>query len=144
MAVNVHVHTTHRQFTNGLEVVGVEGHTVGECLNHLVKQFPAMEKAGLPSGCVAPNGSVRDRSGGMRQETNFISLKLFLPRHTLLRHCYNHHHSGRYGVVKLRALLVFIVIIGFAVMFTMHARSQTQVTLNASKDNTLYRIPQGA
>ena len=113
-------------------------------LHGCVGEFPAMEKAGLPSGCVAPNGSVRDRSGGMRQETNFISLKLFLPRHTLLRHCYNHHHSGRYGVVKLRALLVFIVIIGFAVMFTMHARSQTQVTLNASKDNTLYQDSAGS
>jgi molybdopterin converting factor small subunit len=44
MAVNVHVHKTHRQFTNGLEVVPVEGKTVGECLNHLVRQFPGMEK----------------------------------------------------------------------------------------------------
>ena len=45
MAVKVNIHTTHRQFTNGLEVVAVEGSTVGECLNHLVKQFPGMEKA---------------------------------------------------------------------------------------------------
>jgi molybdopterin converting factor small subunit len=45
MAVRVHVHTTHRQFTNGLEVVSVEGNTVGECLNQLIKQFPGMEKA---------------------------------------------------------------------------------------------------
>jgi len=45
MAVRVHVHTTHRQFTNGLEVVAVEGNTVGECLNQLIKQFPKMEKA---------------------------------------------------------------------------------------------------
>jgi molybdopterin converting factor small subunit len=28
-----------------LEVVAVEGNTVGECLNHLIKQFPGMEKA---------------------------------------------------------------------------------------------------
>ena len=33
------------QFTNGQEVVTVEGNTVGECLSHLIKQFPAMEKA---------------------------------------------------------------------------------------------------
>jgi len=45
MPVKVHVHTTHRQFTNGLEVVAVEGSTVGECLNHLIRQFPGMEKA---------------------------------------------------------------------------------------------------
>ena len=45
MPVNVHIHTTHRQFTNGMEVVPVEGNTVGECLNHLIKEFPGMEKA---------------------------------------------------------------------------------------------------
>lgn len=45
MSVKVHIHATHRQFTNGLEVVAVEGSTVGECLNHLIKQFPGMEKA---------------------------------------------------------------------------------------------------
>jgi molybdopterin converting factor small subunit len=45
MAVNVHLHATHRQFTQGSEVVAVEGRTVGECLNHLIKQFPGMEKA---------------------------------------------------------------------------------------------------
>ncbi len=45
MAVNVHIHKTHRPFTNGLEVVPVEGKTVGECLNHLIRQFPEMEKA---------------------------------------------------------------------------------------------------
>jgi molybdopterin converting factor small subunit len=45
MSVNVHIHTTHRQFTNGLKVVPVEGSAVGECLNQLIKQFPGMEKA---------------------------------------------------------------------------------------------------
>jgi len=45
MAVKVYIHTTHRQFTNGLEVIPVEGNTVGECLNHLIRQFPGMEKA---------------------------------------------------------------------------------------------------
>jgi molybdopterin converting factor small subunit len=45
MSAKVHVHTTHRQFTNGLEVVAVEGKTVRECLDHLIKQFPGMEKA---------------------------------------------------------------------------------------------------
>ena len=45
MAVKVHIHATHRQYTNGLEVVEVAGGTVGECLNHLIKQYPGMEKA---------------------------------------------------------------------------------------------------
>jgi molybdopterin converting factor small subunit len=45
MPINIHIHITHRQFTNGLEVVSVEGKTVGECLNHLIQQFPGMEKA---------------------------------------------------------------------------------------------------
>jgi molybdopterin converting factor small subunit len=45
MSVKVHIHTAHRQYTNGLEVVEVKGNTVGDCLNHLVQQFPRMEKA---------------------------------------------------------------------------------------------------
>jgi len=45
MPVKVHIHATHRQYTNGLEVVEVAGGTVGECLNHLIKQYPGMEKA---------------------------------------------------------------------------------------------------
>jgi len=45
MAVRIHIHTTHRQFTNGSEMVTVDGNTVGECLSHLIEQFPGMEKA---------------------------------------------------------------------------------------------------
>ncbi len=45
MPIKVHVHATHRRFTGGQEVVLVEGKTVGECLNHLIEQFPGMEKA---------------------------------------------------------------------------------------------------
>lgn len=45
MAVNVHLHATHRQFTNGREVVAVEGNTIGECLSHLIGMYPQMEKA---------------------------------------------------------------------------------------------------
>ncbi len=33
-----------RSFTNNMEVVKVNGSTVGECLNHLVKQFHGMKK----------------------------------------------------------------------------------------------------
>ena len=45
MPIRVHIHTTHRQLTNGLDVVSVEGKTVGECLSHLVQQYPGIEKA---------------------------------------------------------------------------------------------------
>jgi len=45
MAVKVHIHATHRQFTNGLKIVAAEGNTVGECLEQVIKQFPGMEKA---------------------------------------------------------------------------------------------------
>jgi len=45
MPVKVHIHITHRQFTNGLDVVPTEGNTVGECLHYLIRQYPAMEKA---------------------------------------------------------------------------------------------------
>lgn len=33
-----------KQFTDNQEVVKAEGSTVGECLDHLVKQFPGIEK----------------------------------------------------------------------------------------------------
>jgi molybdopterin converting factor small subunit len=45
MAITVHLHATHRQYTGGLETVNVEGNTVGQCLSHLVKQFPGLENA---------------------------------------------------------------------------------------------------
>ena len=45
MAVRVNIHKTHRQFTNGLAVVEVEGRTVGDCLKELVGKFPSMKQA---------------------------------------------------------------------------------------------------
>ena len=44
MVAKIHVHPTHLQYTNGLEVIAVEGNTVGECLKQLIKQFPEMDK----------------------------------------------------------------------------------------------------
>lgn len=44
MGVKVKIHRTHRRFTNGLEVVEVEGKTVGDCLEHLVKQYPGIRE----------------------------------------------------------------------------------------------------
>ena len=44
MSIKINIHRTHRQFTNGLEIVEVEGNTVGTCLDNLVRQFPGMGK----------------------------------------------------------------------------------------------------
>jgi molybdopterin converting factor small subunit len=45
VGAKIHIHKTHRQFTNGLEVVEVQGSTVGECLKDLMRQHPGMEKS---------------------------------------------------------------------------------------------------
>ena len=42
MGIKIHIHKTHRQYTNGQDSVDVEGNTVGHCLDDLVHQFPAM------------------------------------------------------------------------------------------------------
>ena len=44
MSIKINIHRTHRQFTNGLDIVEVDGNTVGACLDNLVRQFPDMEK----------------------------------------------------------------------------------------------------
>ncbi len=44
MGVKVNIHKTHRTYTDGLEVVEVEGGTVGDCLKHLVQQYPGMKE----------------------------------------------------------------------------------------------------
>jgi len=45
MSVKVNIFYPHlQQFTHQQEVVHVEGDTVGECLGHLVKQFPGIEQ----------------------------------------------------------------------------------------------------
>ncbi|MBC8458730.1 MAG: MoaD/ThiS family protein [Deltaproteobacteria bacterium] len=44
MGIKVHIHKTHRQHTNGMEAVEVEGNNVSDCLKHLVNQFPGIEK----------------------------------------------------------------------------------------------------
>ena len=45
MSVKVNIHRTHRQFTDGLDIVEVEGKSVGNCLDDLVRQFPDMGNA---------------------------------------------------------------------------------------------------
>ena len=44
MSVKINIHKTHRQFTNGLDIIEVDGNTVGVCLDNLVGQFPDMKK----------------------------------------------------------------------------------------------------
>jgi len=43
VAVKINLHLTLRQFTNGQEMIEVDGKTVGECLKNMVKKYPAME-----------------------------------------------------------------------------------------------------
>lgn len=45
MSVKVTIHKTHRQHTNGLEMVEVAGRNVGECLKSLIQQYPGMQQA---------------------------------------------------------------------------------------------------
>ncbi len=45
MSVKVNIFYPHlQQYTHHQEVVQVDGGTVGECLSHLVKQFPGIEE----------------------------------------------------------------------------------------------------
>jgi len=44
LGIRVHIHKTHRQFTDGLEVVEVEGRNVGECLKQVVQKYPALRE----------------------------------------------------------------------------------------------------
>ena len=45
MSINVSIHRTHRQFTDGLDTVEVQGNSVGDCLDDLIRQFPGMARA---------------------------------------------------------------------------------------------------
>ena len=45
MSVTVSLHGTHRQYTGGLEVVEVQGETVGDCLDHLANEYPGIGQA---------------------------------------------------------------------------------------------------
>ena len=43
LTIRIHLHKTHRQYTAGRDTVAVEGSTVGQCLNDLVRQYPEMQ-----------------------------------------------------------------------------------------------------
>ena len=44
MSIKVDIPSYLQPYTNDQEVVGVKGDTVGECLDHLIEQFPDMKK----------------------------------------------------------------------------------------------------
>ena len=44
MSIKINLHRTHRQYTDGKEIVDVNGNTVDECLKDLVSQYPEIEK----------------------------------------------------------------------------------------------------
>ena len=44
MSIKINIPSYMQSFTNNMEVVEVNGSTVGKCLSHLVKQFPGMKK----------------------------------------------------------------------------------------------------
>ncbi|MFC1943733.1 MoaD/ThiS family protein [Chloroflexota bacterium] len=44
MSIKIDIPSYLQPFTNNMEAVEANGSTVDECLNHLVKQFPGMEK----------------------------------------------------------------------------------------------------
>lgn len=50
MSVTIGIHKTHRQHTGGLEMVEVDGRTVGECLNALVRKYPGMKTVLFEAG----------------------------------------------------------------------------------------------
>ena len=45
MSIKLYIHKTHRQFTDGLEIIEVSGGTIGDCLTELTNRFPDMKDA---------------------------------------------------------------------------------------------------
>jgi adenylyltransferase/sulfurtransferase len=43
MSVKINIHKTHRAFTDGMDVVEVNGNNVDECLKDLINRFPGMK-----------------------------------------------------------------------------------------------------
>ncbi len=42
MSIQIHIHKTHREYTDGLEIVETQGTTIGACLNDLAARYPGM------------------------------------------------------------------------------------------------------
>jgi molybdopterin converting factor small subunit len=50
LSIEISLHKTHRRYTDGKEIVEVEGQTVGECLKNLVKKYPPLDKEIFKNG----------------------------------------------------------------------------------------------
>jgi molybdopterin converting factor small subunit len=50
MSIKVNIHSTLAYYTNGQAVVEVDGSTVGQCLNELVKKLPETKKVLFDKG----------------------------------------------------------------------------------------------
>ena len=69
MSVKVSLHKTHRRFTGGLEVVEAQGETVGDCLDHLAKEYPGIGEA------------LFEKEGKLRRHIDiFLNLKSTYPQ----------------------------------------------------------------
>jgi molybdopterin converting factor small subunit len=44
VSIKIHIHKAHRIFTDGLDIVEVEGITVGECLEAVTERFPDLRR----------------------------------------------------------------------------------------------------
>tara|TARA_B100000315_G_C14361964_1_gene488874 strand:+ start:360 stop:632 length:273 start_codon:yes stop_codon:yes gene_type:complete len=44
MSIKINIPSYMQSFTNNMKAVEVNGNTVSECLNHLIKQFPGIKK----------------------------------------------------------------------------------------------------
>jgi len=42
MSIQIHIHKTHREHTDGQEVVEAQGDTIGACLNDMTARHPGM------------------------------------------------------------------------------------------------------
>lgn len=63
MSIKINIHWLWQELTNGQATIEVSGDTLGQCLRHLVKQFPAIQKEifdendkSLSYACVFVNG----------------------------------------------------------------------------------------
>jgi molybdopterin converting factor small subunit len=54
VSIEISLHKTHRRYTDGKEIIQVEGKTVGECLKDLVKQYPPLKKEIFKNGKLNP------------------------------------------------------------------------------------------